>query len=75
MNSGKWNGMKTESEWENDPAAKAICSDKEKVKYEWISPVLTEHLFHATPRNKNAKIEVKVTDRFGNVYTEAVENK
>lgn len=58
-----------------DPAAKAICSDKEKVKYEWISPVLTEHLFHATPRNKNAKIEVKVTDRFGNVYTEAVENK
>ena len=25
--------------------------------------------------NKNAKIEVKVTDRFGNVYTEAVENK
>jgi len=45
------------------------------VKYEWISPVLTEHLFHATPRNKNAKIEVKVTDRFGNVYTEAVENK
>ena len=24
---------------------------------------------------KNAKIEVKVTDRFGNVYTEAVENK
>ena len=58
-----------------DPTAKAICSDKEKVKYEWISPVLTEHLFHATPRNKNAKIEVKVTDRFGNVYTEAVENK
>ena len=26
-------------------------------------------------RYKNAKIEVKVTDRFGNVYTEAVENK
>ena len=58
-----------------DPAAKAICSDKEKVKYEWISPVLTEHLFHATPRNKNAKMEVKVTDRFGNVYTKVIENK
>ncbi|WP_195655881.1 calcineurin-like phosphoesterase C-terminal domain-containing protein [Bacteroides sp. 1001136B_160425_E2] len=58
-----------------DPAAKAICSDKEQVKYEWISPVLTEHLFHATPRNKNAKMEVKVTDRFGNVYTKVIENK
>ena len=58
-----------------DPTAKAICSDKEKVKYEWISPVLTEHLFHATPHNKNAKMEVKVTDRFGNVYTKAIENK
>lgn len=28
-----------------------------------------------SPVIKNAKIEVKVTDRFGNVYTEAVENK
>ena len=31
--------------------------------------------FHATPRNKNAKMEVKVTDRFGNVYTKVIENK
>ena len=38
-------------------------------------PQFLPNLFHATPRNKNAKIEVKVTDRFGNVYTEAVENK
>ena len=36
---------------------------------------LPEHLFHATPRNKNAKMEVKVTDRFGNVYTKVIENK
>ena len=55
--------------------AKAICSDKEKVKYDWISPVLTGHLFHAAPHDKNAKIEVKVTDRFGNVYTQTIENK
>mgnify|MGYP002325503231 FL=1 len=58
-----------------DPMAKAICSDKEKVKYDWISPVLTGHLFHAAPHDKNAKIEVKVTDRFGNVYTQTIENK
>lgn len=57
-----------------DPAAKAICSDKAKVKYDWISPILTEHLFHATPRNKKAKIEIKTTDRFGNVYTATVSN-
>ena len=58
-----------------DPMAKAICSDKEKVKYDWISPVLTGHLFHAAPHDKNAKIGVKVTDRFGNVYTQTIENK
>ena len=67
------------SEWETcssiNPMAKAICSDKEKVKYDWISPVLTGHLFHAAPHDKNAKIEVKVTDRFGNVYTQTIENK
>nr|WP_309569323.1 calcineurin-like phosphoesterase C-terminal domain-containing protein [Bacteroides sp. BFG-606] len=82
MNNGKWNGMKTESEWEKCNVIKGTILqpkqsvlDKEKVKYEWISPVLTEHLFHATPHNKNAKMEVKVTDRFGNVYTKAIENK
>ena len=58
-----------------DPMAKAICSDKEKVKYDWISPVLTEHLFHATPHAPNARLEIKVTDRFGNVYTQTIENK
>lgn len=58
-----------------DPMAKVICSDKEKVKYDWISPVLTEHLFHATPHAPNARLEIKVTDRFGNVYTQTIENK
>ena len=52
-----------------------FTTDKEKVKYDWISPVLTGHLFHAAPHDKNAKIEVKVTDRFGNVYTQTIENK
>lgn len=58
-----------------DPYAEAVCSNKEKVKYEWISPVTTEHLFRATPRNKNAKIQIRVTDRFGEVYIETIENK
>ena len=55
-----------------DPEAKAICADKKRVVYDWISPVKTEHLFRATPKNPKAKLEVRVTDRFGNVYRQAV---
>jgi hypothetical protein len=51
-----------------DPEAAAICSDKKKVVYDWISVFTTEHLFRATPREKNSTITVKVTDRFGTVY-------
>lgn len=58
-----------------DPEAKAICSDKKKVVHDWISPVKTGHLFHATPKNPMAKIEVRVTDRFGNIYRSYLKNK
>ena len=53
-----------------DPDAEAICSDKERVQYDWISPVQTSHLFRATPRSKTSKVEIKVTDRFGNVFSQ-----
>ena len=52
----------------NDPEAKAICSDKKRVEYDWISPIKTEHMFRALPKNGSASMEVCVTDRFGNVY-------
>ncbi len=52
----------------SDPEAAAFCSDKKRVKYDWISVFSTDHLFRATPHDNNARIEVKVTDRFGNVY-------
>ncbi len=55
-----------------DPEAAAICADKEKVEYDWISPVKTGHLFRATPKNPNAKITVRATDRFGRVYEEEI---
>lgn len=55
-----------------DPEARAICSDKKRVVYDWISPVQTEHLFRATPKNPKAKIDVRVKDRFGRVFTEKV---
>ncbi len=51
-----------------DPEAAAICADKEKVEYDWISPAKTTHLFHATPKNAAARITVRVTDRFGHIY-------
>ncbi len=56
-----------------DPMAAEICADKERVQYEWISPMKTPHMFRATPQNANAKIEVRVTDRFGNVYTQKID--
>lgn len=51
-----------------DPDAKALCSDKDKVKYDWISPSKNEHMFRATPKNSNSQIKIRVTDRFGQVY-------
>lgn len=53
-----------------DPLAYKYCSDKEKIKYEWISPMETEHLFRAKVKDASAPVQVKVTDRFGNVYIE-----
>lgn len=55
-----------------DPEAKAICADKKRVEYDWISPVKTEHLFRATPKNAEARIEIRVTDRFGKTYKQPV---
>ncbi|GAB3417404.1 calcineurin-like phosphoesterase C-terminal domain-containing protein [Niabella aquatica] len=58
-----------------DPLAFELCSDKEKMKYDWISPVETEHLFRAKVKDSNASIQVKVTDRFGRVYTEQLKRR
>lgn len=55
-----------------DPLAYAYCSDKEKIKYGWISPIETAHLFKAVLREPGAKMQVRVTDRFGRVYLEEV---
>lgn len=56
-----------------DRAAYELCSDKEKVVYAWISPVATTHLFAAEPKNPEAKLEVRATDRFGRVFVAEVE--
>lgn len=51
-----------------DPISKAHCSDRSVVVYEWIWPITNEHMFHATPKFKDSHRQVRVTDRFGNVY-------
>lgn len=58
-----------------DPDAKTICADKKRVVYEWISPITTTHLFRATPKNPQARIEVRATDRFGNVYSQTIKHE
>ncbi len=58
-----------------DPLAETVCSDREKMEYDWITPTTTEHLFRATPKNKNAKIEIVVTDRFGHIYRQQVKTQ
>lgn len=55
-----------------DPMAYAICNNKQQVLYDWISPVRTQHLFRATPKNPEAHLEIQVTDRFGNIYKQNV---
>ena len=55
-----------------DPQAYAVCSDKERVLYDWISPHKTSHLFRATPQRAGSHLEVRVTDRFGRTYIQEV---
>lgn len=55
-----------------DPLVVDLCADKTKFKYNWINPSATSHLFKANIAQGNAKIAVKVTDRFGNIYQETV---
>lgn len=58
-----------------DPMAKVICSNRDRMVYDWIMPIKTKHLFRATPQNKNALIEIYVTDRFGNIYKDKIQLK
>ena len=64
----------------NDPDAETLCSDRSKIKYDWIAPMPTEHLFRAKipaellsndqsgNKHTNNDIEIIVTDRFNREY-------
>lgn len=55
-----------------DPYAHQVCTDKKRTMQSWISAASTEHMFRATPHNPKAKIEIRVTDRFGKVHQQNV---
>lgn len=53
-----------------DPLTVRLTADKSKLRYSWIGASKTPHMFHATPVNPGARLGVRVTDRFGNVYNQ-----
>lgn len=53
-----------------DPAVRELCDARAGQMPSWIQPCPTKHLFRASPVNPQAEIDIKVTDRFGNVYTQ-----
>lgn len=56
-----------------DPWSVELHAGADKpVKRGWVDPVLTDHIFFATPSQPTSKITVRVTDRFKNVYTQDV---
>jgi hypothetical protein len=57
-----------------DPEAfKLYKGDAVPMRHTWVEPVETDHLFAAVPSASAKSITVKVTDRFGNVYTEKLD--
>lgn len=57
--------------WGIDPLAAETYKAGNMKKHTWISATETHHLFRAKPEQPGARIEVKVTDRFGRVYRSA----
>ena len=64
---GVWMG-ELKPYWGVDPVAKELYQPGKNKKYSWLEYVETNHLFKGIPKNKESKIEIKVTDRFGNQY-------
>lgn len=55
-----------------DPEMARLSADKSKLRYSWIGAAVTDHMFRAKPVDPQARLAVRVTDRFGNVYEQQV---
>ena len=55
-----------------DPLAVSLYEGPSKPleSADWVEPILTDHLFFATPRSVNVRVEV--VDRFGRVFSESI---
>lgn len=53
-----------------DPIVANLTKDRSRFKYSWIAASNTAHLFRIIPSENVKTLEVKVTDRFGNIYNE-----
>jgi hypothetical protein len=57
-----------------DPLSLALHAGAElPVKRPWVDPVLTDHMFFATPSASSKKITIQVTDQFMNVYKKQID--
>lgn len=65
---------KMEQYWGVDPDAHILYEPGKNKKYTWLSYEATNHLFRAKPKDINSTIEIVVTDRFGSVYKQKINN-
>ncbi len=57
-----------------DPAVLKMLDEKEKLDFSWIGASKTEHLFKAKPKYDDSKIEIIVTDYFGEIFKSQLQN-
>ncbi len=55
-----------------DPLAKELYKDPASLKRQWVYAAPTENMFKATVSEGAKRAEVRVTDRFGRVYTNTI---
>ncbi len=56
-----------------DPLAKELYKDPSSLKRTWVYAAPTENMFKAAISEGAKKLEVRVTDRFGRVYSKSIE--
>lgn len=57
-----------------DPLSVELHAGADKpVKRGWVEPLLTDHMFFASPSAEAKKITIQVTDRFKNIYRKETE--
>ncbi len=72
LEDGNSKGFMTQYTGLDPQAAELYLGPAIPVVHKWVEPVITDHLFIATPSAAAKEITVKATDRFGNVYMQTM---